>query len=238
MKICSRCKIEKDYTCFSVDSKRKGGLQVKCKKCNSEYSQLHRQRISEANKKRRYINREEKLQKKRDYHKTHKEVVKKWYKLNHQKIYDKRKIYIEKNREYLNQKQKENYYKNRERYLEYARKNLQRRMETDFLFKSKIILRSRVLAALKSRSKKKTTSTTQILGCSIVEAKLHIEKQFKQGMTWDNHGKYTWHIDHIIPLASAKNDDELYKLFHYTNLQPLWATDNQRKGAKILPVAS
>jgi hypothetical protein len=51
-------------------------------------------------------------------------------------------------------------------------------------------------------------------------------------MSWDNHGE--WHIDHIIPLSSAKNESDLYKLFHYTNLQPLWAFDNLSKGNKII----
>ena len=61
--------------------------------------------------------------------------------------------------------------------------------------------------------------------------KAHIEKQFTKGMSWSNQGK--WHIDHIIPLASAKNEDELMKLCHYRNLQPLWAEDNLKKSAKI-----
>ena len=51
-------------------------------------------------------------------------------------------------------------------------------------------------------------------------------------MSWENQGK--WHIDHIIPLSSATNKDELYKLCHFTNLQPMWAIDNIRKGAKII----
>jgi hypothetical protein len=51
-------------------------------------------------------------------------------------------------------------------------------------------------------------------------------------MSWDNHGK--WHIDHIIPLASAETEEDIYRLSHYTNLQPLWAEDNWRKNSKIL----
>ena len=51
-------------------------------------------------------------------------------------------------------------------------------------------------------------------------------------MSWENQGK--WHIDHIIPLSSAANEEELYKLCHFTNLQPMWATDNIRKGSKII----
>ena len=50
--------------------------------------------------------------------------------------------------------------------------------------------------------------------------------------SWDNYGK--WHIDHIIPLSSANNEDEVYKLCHHTNLQPLWAEDNLRKSNKII----
>ena len=51
-------------------------------------------------------------------------------------------------------------------------------------------------------------------------------------MNWDNHGE--WHIDHIIPLSSANTEEELIKLCHYTNLQPLWAEDNLSKSDKII----
>lgn len=71
-----------------------------------------------------------------------------------------------------------------------------------------------------------------LLGCSVEFLKQHLEKQFKNGMSWENHGK--WHIDHIIPLASAKTQEKIEYLCHYTNLQPLWAKDNQSKGAKII----
>lgn len=53
-------------------------------------------------------------------------------------------------------------------------------------------------------------------------------------MSWDNHSVFGWHVDHIVPLNSANTEDELYKLCHYTNLQPLWASENISKGDKIL----
>lgn len=70
-----------------------------------------------------------------------------------------------------------------------------------------------------------------MVGCSFKELMVHIEKQFTEGMTWGNHGK--WHVDHIIPLSSAHTEKEIYKLCHYTNLQPLWAFDNLSKNDKM-----
>jgi len=66
------------------------------------------------------------------------------------------------------------------------------------------------------------------------ELKKYLESKFTEGMCWENYGLYGWHIDHIIPLSSAKNEEELIKLCHYTNLQPLWSFDNLSKHNKIL----
>jgi hypothetical protein len=71
-----------------------------------------------------------------------------------------------------------------------------------------------------------------MLGCSWEQLRDHIENQFVSGMTWED--KHLWHIDHIVPLSSAKTVEELEKLCHYTNLQPLWASDNMSKGAKLV----
>ena len=62
----------------------------------------------------------------------------------------------------------------------------------------------------------------------------YLEKQFKEGMTWENYGQ--WHIDHIIPLSSFNllDEKEVKKAIHYSNLQPLWAIDNLKKGNRII----
>jgi len=72
-----------------------------------------------------------------------------------------------------------------------------------------------------------------LLGCTLTEARLHIEQQFRPGMTWDNHGE--WHIDHVRPLASfdLSDPEQVRACAHYTNLQPLWAVENLAKGARV-----
>ena len=90
-------------------------------------------------------------------------------------------------------------------------------------------LRARMRIALKSN---KTDKTLNILGCSIDFLKIHLEVLFQSGMTWDNYGE--WHIDHIKPLSKFDLTDSNQVLIacNYNNLQPLWAIDNLRKGAK------
>jgi hypothetical protein len=70
------------------------------------------------------------------------------------------------------------------------------------------------------------------LGCSIPELKTYLESKFQEGMSWENWGIYGWHIDHIIPLDAFNltNREEFLKACHYTNLQPLWAEENLKKG--------
>jgi hypothetical protein len=73
----------------------------------------------------------------------------------------------------------------------------------------------------------------EILGGTYDQAKKHIESKFKEGMEWLNHG--LWHIDHIIPIAAFDLTDrhQLLAAAHYTNLQPLWAKDNLKKGSRV-----
>lgn len=107
------------------------------------------------------------------------------------------------------------------------------RLNKDPRFKLVRRLRAALYNALRVNYWKKNTHFSDYIGCSREELLLHIEKQFKSGMSWENSPE--WHIDHIKPLSSAKTYEELISLCHYTNLQPLWAKDNISKGAKILP---
>lgn len=99
-------------------------------------------------------------------------------------------------------------------------------------------IRSRLWQGLKGLDK--SISTLTLLGCPISELKLHLESKFHPNsetgeiMTWDNYGRYGWHIDHIRPLASFNLTDpeQLKEACHYSNLQPLWWFENLKKGNK------
>jgi len=97
-------------------------------------------------------------------------------------------------------------------------------------------IRSKISHIVSGRYKK--SHSEKYLGCSFEELKQHFEKQFTLNMTWDNYGMYGWHIDHIVPLSAfdLSVESNLYKAWHYTNLQPLWSTDNLRKGKKVQSV--
>lgn len=107
---------------------------------------------------------------------------------------------------------------------------LRRREKADFQFKILQRIRARITAAVRGRNKHQ--SSLNLLGCSLEAFKAHLEKQFKDGMSWANYGD--WHIDHIRPCATFdfNNPSALKECFHYTNLQPMWKLDNQRKNSK------
>lgn len=111
------------------------------------------------------------------------------------------------------------------------RKRRKEREAVDLNYKLRRRLRNRLYYALKKKEWKKTTHFSEYIGCTREYLINHLQIQFKDGMTWDNYGK--WEIDHIIPLSIANTPEELYKLCHYTNLQPLWKAENAAKSNKI-----
>jgi hypothetical protein len=100
--------------------------------------------------------------------------------------------------------------------------------KTDILFRLRRNLRNRIYKFIG----KSSIRTKDIVGIESHELKNYLENQFNNGMCWENYGE--WQIDHIIPLSSAITEEEIYKLCHYTNLQPLWKIDNIKKSNKII----
>jgi hypothetical protein len=199
-----------------------------CTKCNIEKELKYFNKMSKVKCGVRSYCRECQSIESKKYRIDNKEKIKeyntKWNKEN-QEYYKK----------YFEEYNKLNYEKEKERKLKWSRDNKEysnnyqkQRKKEDILFRLKTNIRTSVNRYLKYKSK----HTFDIVGCTPQFLKEHLESQFIDGMTWENRSE--WHIDHIIPLSSAKTEDELYMLCHYKNLQPLWAEDNLKKSNKIL----
>jgi len=93
-------------------------------------------------------------------------------------------------------------------------------------------VRSRLARAIRRECRHKTAIA--MLGCTIDELKAHIESLFKPGMTWANWSFRGWHLDHIKPLEffDLTDPEQLEQACHFTNLQPLWMSENLMKGRK------
>jgi hypothetical protein len=127
----------------------------------------------------------------------------------------------------------------REKQAKQARAHLRRewerqRYQEDIDFKLTKCLRARLHAIVRRGLGQKHGSTFTLLGCSLDELRAHLEAQFSDGMGWGNYGE--WHIDHIKPCARFDLTDPAQQqvCFHWSNLQPLWAADNIRKGARLV----
>jgi len=94
----------------------------------------------------------------------------------------------------------------------------------------------RIIESLRARSfyymKTFNMKHMEILGCSASELEEYLTNKFTDGMTMENFGK--WEVDHIKPVSkfNLNDDKEVRVCFHYTNLQPLWMTDNRSKSNK------
>jgi hypothetical protein len=213
-KWCASCSSVLDLTLFSTNQKC-------CKSCAREYSNdwalRNKERRNQKRKEWKKLNREkineqDRRKRARDKEKLNREAREK-YQANQPAIRERKKSWYDKNKEKINAQ----------------RKLLRQKYSQDPLYVLAKRIRDRVRESFR-RGRFHKTKTSEILGCDWETAKLHLESQFKEGMSWLNMGE--WHIDHIKPLALATNEEELKSLCHYTNLQPLWAEENIRKGKK------
>lgn len=215
-----------------------------------KYREAEKERIKQEKREYREANKEKIAVKAKEYYLDNQEernkYTKAYHEQNKEKIKKQRKAYYDQNAEKLRAAKKEYYSKNKENLKQYFKENKdninKRRREqriADPILKIRQNLRSRITIIFNKIKMQKPANTKNLLGADYDIIKAHIEKQFANGMTWENYNYHTWHIDHIIPLASAKDLDELVALCHYSNLQPLWAEENIKKSDKIIkPLSS
>ena len=243
---CTRCGQTKEaIACFNKDSSRArfGGYSSQCKVCREEYYERPEviQREKEYAKKYMSVpeNKKRALQRILEWQQNpdNKERMKGSQERFNQKpeTKAKRKKY---SKEYFHKPEIKEWKKEYDKTYR-PRPVVKERKKADPLFRLVSILRGRMYGAIKRGKGKKAFKSMELLGCTPEEARIYLEKQFKPGMSWDNHGMYGWHIDHIIPIASFNllDPEQQKKAFHYTNLQPLWAAENIAKSDKI-PLSS
>lgn len=147
------------------------------------------------------------------------------------------KAYYQAHKEEIRKRQnsysKDYYAKNKKTLLVRKNSREKARRKADPNFKLNCYLRNRVRNVLVGF--RKSARTLLLLGCSIEFLREHLEKQFRPGMAWENYGP-VWHVDHILPCAKfhLQHSEEQEICFHWTNLQPLFATDNLSKSDKII----
>lgn len=203
-KRCCKCNEIKAKTEYGKCSKAKDGLRYECNICRSKY----------------YLTNREYLIDKRRKH----------YADNKERISERNKRYRIKNEEVCRKNNQRYYLNNTESIKKRTKQYHYQRIQEDIGYKIQQRCRTRIYKALKGYVKSQTT--IELVGCPIEKLIMHIENQFKRGMTWGNYG--TWHLDHIKPCAlfDLSKPEQQKECFHYTNLQPLWADENMVKSSK------
>ena len=234
-KYCKKCDSYLPILNFSPNPKIKSGLSSWCKKCRFDYNQAHKKiKISLVQNGLKRCTRPlcsqinpqpiENFAKDSSQTsglqcscKTCKSEQSRLYHIKNPKKRKKRaKEYAKTHREYIN--------------AHYRKKR-----QEDPMFRVAANLRRATGGFIKNRGLRKTQKLNEYLGCTSQEFKKYLESLWKPGMTWDNYGMGNdkWNIDHKIPLASANTVEELYKLSHYLNLQPMWQPENIAKSDKM-----
>lgn len=241
MKKCKKCLIEKTQDEFGNNKNNKDNKSIYCLNCELErkrkYRKENKEKVNESSKNWRKNNPEKYRKTVEKYleknpHMSSKERGRKYREDDdyRKKISQKRKEYYQNNLEKEREKRKIYYYKNKEKERQKNDNWRIEKLKSDGFFRMKRRLRERIRDYMKGESIGKKTK--DIVGLEYEDFKIYISNKFSEGMTWDNYGK--WHLDHIIPLCEAKNVEELIKLNHFTNLQPLWAEDNIKKNRKYV----
>jgi hypothetical protein len=161
-----------------------------------------------------------------------------WVRRNPEKCTKAKKKYVATHPERRKKSARDWVIRNRDHHREYQRGLKARRQQNDPDYRFRRNLRSRLHKAITRASAAKSGKTMELVGCTVVELKVHLERQFSAGMTWENygHGIGRWNVDHRVPCASFNLTDpeQQRRCFHFSNLQPMWHPENVAKGARVV----
>ena len=223
-KKCTKCQEEKTLDNFSKVSNRET-LKTMCRSCVSDYNKKYNKENKEKcdQLRKAWIANDENRKKRDEYMLTYN---KEYRKKNKEKVDAQAKAWRENNPEKVKQ--------SRTKRRDKARKWKKEQYATNPIYKLGVNIRNHATKISQIVKTKKGKTSLEYLGCTLEEFKAHIESQWQEGMTWENHSKDGWHIDHIVPINwYVKNSDDPWQANHYTNLQPLWAKENLSKNNKI-----
>jgi len=212
-KKCTKCNEIKNISEFGYDKKGKYFVKSVCKVCKRKIDKYYvtHNKTSVVNSLKKYHKSEKGKQ-------TLKKSRVKWRENNRETYLKSSKKSNLKFR--LNNKEKINFW-------------FREKRKTDPIFKLSCNIRSSIYTSLKENKLIKNSKTHEILGCSFEQLKQHLESKFESWMNWDNYGKYNgelnhgWDIDHIIPISTAVTEEDVIRLNHYSNLQPLCSYVNR-----------
>jgi len=235
MKICSICNLEKDEVDFYKRKSSKDGLRKDCKDCcynrNKKWISNNIEIVKSIKDKYYKNNKQDVIERSYEWSKNNKdkrsEILKKYN--SKEEVIERVKNRYLKNKYNITIKRKKYKFENREK----LNQNLRYKYHNDYEYRFKVLVKNLITKSFKRCGYTKISKTYDILGCSFEEFKAYLESKFEDWMSWDNRGLYNgelnygWDIDHIIPLSSAINIDEVLKLNHYTNLQPLCSKVNR-----------
>ena len=231
-KTCKDCKIEKETIEFYKDKTMKLGCLNFCKQCMS-IRRKNNPKIKELNRKFREKNKEKYREYGKKYREEnkeyHREYGKKYREENKDDIRKYKQIYYISNIDNIKSKRETN----KDKMKEYNSSYKKNRYKNDKLFRYKKIVNRLIMMSFKRNNFKKCKRSIEILGCDIPDFIKYIESKFEPWMSWDNRGLYNgcpnygWDFDHITPLCVAETEEDVIKLNHYTNIQPLCSYMNR-----------
>lgn len=237
-KVCKICGNEKPFTDYWWKHKTEKYVYLSsyCKECEKIVKRKSNLKNRDKNKEKYLLIKDEKNGRRRERYWANRDKIlpiRREKDKSNPKVKEYAISYREDNKEILNKKA-----------LEWSklpevkiRRNIKKkeRRQNDVGFRMEGILRCRIGDAIREQKCRKSYRTLELIGCSIDKLIEYLESKFLPGMSWENHGRYGWHLDHILPCSSfdLTNPWQQKLCFHYTNLQPLWAVDNLTKSDKI-----